>query len=94
MLIQPFINDNFPRGWDLSRSPIISGDWNGPNGNGWTVPVGGGVGRVFRIRDQPINASLQAFWNVVRPEVLGDTLVGNVTIRFRIQALFLILRKG
>jgi hypothetical protein len=32
------------------------------------VPVGGGFGRVFKVGDQPIDASVQGFYNVVRPD--------------------------
>ena len=88
MLIQPFININLANGWYIASSPIITADWNASHGSGWTVPIGGGVGRIFRIGRQPFNASLQAFWNVVRPDPLGDKLLGPVTIRFQIQALF------
>lgn len=88
MLIQPFINVNLANGWYLASSPIITADWTARAGRGWTVPVGGGFGRIFRIGNQPFNASLQAFWNAARPEVLGDKLLGPVTIRLQIQALF------
>jgi hypothetical protein len=37
-------------------------------GQQWTVPVGGGFGRVFKVGDQPIDASVQGFYNVVRPD--------------------------
>lgn len=87
-LIQPFINYNLAKGWYLASSPIITADWTARNGQGWTVPIGGGFGRIFRIGRQPFNASLQGFWNVARPEVLGDRLPGPVTIRLQIQALF------
>ncbi|WP_152669656.1 hypothetical protein [Synechococcus sp. GFB01] len=89
MLIQPFINYNLPKGWYLASSPIITADRTAGDGRGWTVPVGGGFGRIIRrIGSQPFNASLQAFWNAARPEVLGDKLLGPVTIRLQIQALF------
>ena len=88
MLIQPFINYNLPAGWYLISSPIITADWKATNGKGWTVPLGGGIGRIFRIGTQPFNTSLQAFWNAVKPEVLGEQLAGDVTIRLQIQALF------
>jgi len=45
--------------------------------------AGGGVGRLFRIGKQPISASLQAYANVVKPDIFGD-----VTIRGQIQFLF------
>jgi hypothetical protein len=47
------------------------------------VPIGGGVGRVFRVGSQPVNASLQAYANVAKPDLFGD-----VTIRAQIQLLF------
>lgn len=43
---------------------------------------------LFRLSSQPFNASLQGFWNAVRPNVQGDNLLGPVTIRLQIQALF------
>jgi hypothetical protein len=30
MLVQPFINYNFPRGWYLTSSPIITANWKAP----------------------------------------------------------------
>jgi hypothetical protein len=35
------------------------------------VPVGGGFGRIFKIGHQPINANLQAYYNVVTPDDVG-----------------------
>ena len=64
---QYFINYNFKGGWYLSSAPIITADWTAKPGDQWTVPLGGGFGRVFKLNEQPINASLQAFYNVVRP---------------------------
>lgn len=81
-LLQPFINYNLRHGWYLVTAPIITANWRA-EGEQWLVPVGGGVGRLFRIGKQPINASLQAYANVVKPDVFGD-----VTIRAQIQFLF------
>jgi hypothetical protein len=84
LLIQPFFNYNFPRGWYLTASPIITSNWEAENGDDqWTVPIGGGFGRVFAIGEQKVNASLQAFWNVVKPEGAGDW-----TLRAQFQFLF------
>jgi hypothetical protein len=52
----------------LTSSPIITADWTAAPGQQWTVPVGGGFGRVFKLGDQPIDASIQGFYNVVRPD--------------------------
>ncbi len=88
LLIQPFLNYNLAAGWYLISSPIITSDWTAAGGNGWVVPIGGGIGRLFRIGKQPFNASLQAFWNAARPSFLGEQLQGPVTIRAQLQALF------
>ena len=36
------------------------------------MPIGGGVGRLFRLGKLPINASLQAFDYVKKPEFGAD----------------------
>lgn len=66
-LAQPFINYNFEHGWYVSTSPIITANWLAAPGQQWTVPVGGGFGRVFKLGDQPVNASLEGYYNVERP---------------------------
>ena len=88
MLIQPFLNYNLPKGWYLTSSPIITANWNNPDNKGWTVPVGAGFGRVFVIGTQPVNASLSAYYNAVKPEIKGQTLLGDWTIRAQVQFLF------
>jgi len=60
-LIQPFINYNLPEGWYLSSSPIITANWSAPSSQQWTVPIGGGGGKILKIGDQPINAQLRLF---------------------------------
>jgi hypothetical protein len=67
MSLQYFINYNLKKGWSISMSPIITANWQASSGNVWTVPVGGGVGRVFRVGYQPINASMAFFGNVTHP---------------------------
>jgi hypothetical protein len=82
-LVEPFVNVNFSRGWYLTSSPIITADWKSPAGNRWTAPMGGGGGKILKIGSQRVNASVQAFDNVVRPHEAG-----NWTVRVQIQLLF------
>jgi hypothetical protein len=70
--IQPFVNYNLPDGWYLSSVPLITANWEASSGNKWTVPVGGGVGKLFRLDRLPINTQLQAFYNVERPQFAAD----------------------
>ena len=36
-------------------------------GQRWTVPISGGFGRIFKIGDQPVSASIAGYYNVVHP---------------------------
>lgn len=65
---QYFINYNLPNGWYLSSAPIITANWEADSGNQWTVPFGGGFGKIFRIGKQPMNGQIQAFYNVEKPK--------------------------
>jgi hypothetical protein len=65
-LMQPFVNYNMEEGWYLVSSPIITANWLAPS-NKWAVPIGAGIGKIFRIAEQPMNASLQAFDYVQSP---------------------------
>lgn len=70
MLLQYFINYNLPDAWFLTSAPILTANWKAGGGDQWTVPVGGGVGKVFRIGTQPMNASVQAYYNAITPDSL------------------------
>jgi hypothetical protein len=82
LTLQPFFNYNFAGGWYATTSPIINANWLA-TGEKWTVPIGGGFGRVFPIGTQPVNLSLQGYWNAVRPEGAAEwTLRGQLTFLF------------
>jgi hypothetical protein len=61
LLMQPFVNYNLPEGWYPTNSPIITANWSASSGNKWNFPLGGGIGKILKIGDQPINVGLQAF---------------------------------
>jgi hypothetical protein len=82
-LLQPFVNYNLANGWYLTSSPVITANWEAPSDQRWTVPIGGGFGKIFRIGSQPMNASLQGYGYAVTPDSGPDW-----TIRFQIQLLF------
>jgi hypothetical protein len=65
MTLQYFINYNLKKGWFLSTSPILTANWKAMSGNVWVVPVGGGVGRVFKLGLQPVNVLAQVYGNPV-----------------------------
>jgi hypothetical protein len=82
-LLQYFVNYNMAHGWYLTSSPIITADWTQSSDNRWTLPLGGGVGRVFKLGSQPMNVSLSAYDNVITPDYGPDWQV-----RFQVQLLF------
>ena len=67
MSLQYFVNYNLPSGWYLSSAPILTANWEVSQPNRWTIPVGGGVGRIMRIGFQPVNIAAQFYGNPVRP---------------------------
>ena len=67
-LVQPFVNYNFKGGLYLVSGPILTVDWKADSGQQWTVPLGGGIGKIFHIGRLPVNTTLQAYYNVVHPD--------------------------
>jgi hypothetical protein len=80
LTLQPFLNYNFDGGWYLTSSPVITANWNADDE--WTVPVGGGFGRVFRVGEQPVNAQFQAFYNVEKPDDIGPEWTARMQLQF------------
>jgi hypothetical protein len=71
--IQPFINYNMDDGWYLSSAPTLTYNWSqGDSGERWTVPLGGGIGKVFKIGKQPVNVSLRFYDLVESPRTGAD----------------------
>ena len=64
---QYLINYNLRKAWYLYSNSTISSNWTADQNNRWTVPVGGGVGKIFMAGKLPLSASLQMFANVVTP---------------------------
>jgi hypothetical protein len=79
-----YYNYNLKKNYYLTSGPIVTANWNangsdeastgddeastGKGGNVWTVPFGGGIGRVMRLGFQPINWIVQFYGNAVHPQ--------------------------
>jgi len=70
---QYFINYNFPSGWYLTSSPIITANLEASSGNKWTIPFGGGFGKIFKIGKRPVNLTFQYYKNVETPDFGADS---------------------
>jgi len=84
-IIQPFVNYNIPDGDGLYivTAPLWTVDWNAKSGQQWTVPLGGGVGKIFHLGKLPVNTQVQAFYNVAKPD-----FGANWEIRAQAQFMF------
>jgi hypothetical protein len=69
---QYFINYNFESGWYLTTAPTITANWEADNNDTWTVPVGGGVGRLVRFGKLPVDFKAVAYWNAEKPDGAAD----------------------
>jgi hypothetical protein len=81
-LFQWFVNYNMNKGWYLTTSPIVTANWRASSGNVWTVPFGGGVGRIMKLGFQPVNITAQFYGNPERP-------AGTSPWGMRLQLVFL-----
>jgi hypothetical protein len=66
---QEFVNYNIDKtGWYLTSAPIITANWAAKGGNVWTVPLGGGAGKIVKVGGKlPLNCQLSAYSYVARP---------------------------
>ncbi len=84
-VVQPILNYNFRNGWYLTSTPGITANWKAEDvRNRWTLPVGGGVGKVLgRGERQPINIRLQGFYFLEKPDRAPDW-----TLQLKFEILF------
>ena len=85
MTINWFAFFNLKHGWYILSAPIITADWTAERKQRWTVPVGGGAGKLFKIGSQPLNARAE-FFNDVR------TTAGGTDWQMQTQLQFLFIR--
>ena len=82
LFFQYFINYNFPSFY-LTRAPAITSNWEADSNERWTVPFGGGLGKIIKVGNLPLNCQIGAYYNVEHPE---DT--ANWQARVQVQLMF------
>ena len=75
MTAQPFVNYNLDNGWYLKTDPVITYNQKADSGNKWTVPVGGGFGRVSNWGKQAVKWSVSAYGYADSPDGGANALV-------------------
>ena len=65
---QYFLTYFLPQKWYLTSSPIILADLEAASDQRWTVPLGGGFGKMFNWGKQPMDFQAQVFSYVKAPD--------------------------
>lgn len=68
--LQYFINYNTPNFY-LNTSPTMTYNWYADDDK-WTIPVGGGLGKIFRFGKLPVDLRISAYKNVKAPDFAPD----------------------
>ena len=85
MSLQPILVKTLAKTYYVRFDPTMSFDWK--RGGAGTVPVNLGVGKLFKVRTQAINAYLQPEWTVHRPAYAGAASP-KFTLRLSVTLLF------
>ncbi len=66
-LFQPFINYNLPGSWAITTAPILNVNYTAPGNQKWSIPIGGGFSKTFKLGDQPMQLGIFYYTYVQRP---------------------------
>jgi hypothetical protein len=73
---------------------VITANWEADSDNRWTIPIGGGFGKITKWGSQSVDLSVQAFYNIEQPQpLIGQAPnLGNQgeiwTLRLQVKFLF------
>ena len=81
LFLNPIVNYHFGDGWSVGSSPEITTNWFASGGK-WTVPVGGGFGKLFRVDGQAVRVDVDSYYNAVRPQAGNETWLVQLKLTF------------
>lgn len=67
MLLEPILRYQLKDGWFAYSTPLITANWEASGKERWTIPIGGGLGKDFRIGDQVFQAQASIYKNILSP---------------------------
>ena len=67
LTLEPTLSLDLPAGFYLLSAPSVVADWKRPAADRWTIPVGGGVGKVFAPGGTRVALTLQGYWTARGP---------------------------
>jgi hypothetical protein len=79
-LVNPFLSYHFGDGWAVGSSPDVESNWLAKPGQDWTLPVGGGISKTFRLGKLPIRVAFDSYYNAIRADAGNQTWLAEVTM--------------
>ncbi|VGO17874.1 hypothetical protein PDESU_06476 [Pontiella desulfatans] len=70
--IEYFLYANLGKGWWVGTSPVNTANWEAASGETWTIPLGGGIGKVVIPNRIPVNLKLEAYSYTEAPAGSAD----------------------
>ena len=70
--LQLAINYRLGNRWYFTSAPMITANWEAEKDNRWTVPLGGGIGRIFKLDKMALAVDAGAYYNVESPRFAND----------------------
>jgi hypothetical protein len=86
LLFQYFVNYNMRKGWYITSQPTLTANWRADQDK-WVLPFGGGLGRIMKVGQQPMNLNVQFYANAIHPP-------GQSAWKFVVQLAFLFPKKS
>lgn len=82
MEIEYIIARHFKGGWNIRSRPTITADFKAKSGDKWNVPIGGGIGKLFRLFKIPVLFTVEGHYSVIHEDTFGArwTIVTDLTI--------------
>ena len=80
---QYFLNYNFGGGWAVGTAPIITCNWEAPDGEQCTIPWGAQISKVLNLGSRPANILFGYYWNSEHPTDGAES-----QMRFQVNLLF------
>jgi hypothetical protein len=72
MLLEPILRYQINNGWFVYSTPVVTANWEASGNERWTIPLGGGLGRTFRVGNQVVQAQGAVYRNVFKPTYGAD----------------------
>lgn len=66
------VNYKLKNRWYITSAPLITANWEVEKENRWTVPVGGGIGRILKLNGKAIAIDVGAYYNVETPRFANN----------------------